>query len=264
MLYIGIYYTGICIYNKTYYLQHKYGQYWMDTNAYDNNKNIYSQLYNTRRAPSTAIFTIDVTTESCQTLCLSYLFGIDKYYCMMQWMQASLALDGISTWWMNLTIWSPFKCKFPVLGIKIPNVVIRRSSDTIITNCELLLYISEVSLKFVPNGIINKTPALVQIMTWRQPGDMPLSEPMVVTLPTHICVTRPQWVNLDWVNKHECVMKKYSWQKPICKWTTKITEDFLYWSVVTIHNCWNCFHMLICVTSPIVNRVLLLTSCTWD
>ena len=31
-------------------------------------------------------------------------------------------------------------------------------------------------------------------MAWRQPGDKPLSEPMMVRLPTHICVTRPQWV----------------------------------------------------------------------
>ena len=32
-------------------------------------------------------------------------------------------------------------------------------------------------------------------MAWRRPGDKPLSEPMMVSLPTHICVTRPQWVN---------------------------------------------------------------------
>ena len=36
---------------------------------------------------------------------------------------------------------------------------------------------------------------LVQIMAWRRPGDKPLSGPMMVKLPTHICVTRPQWVN---------------------------------------------------------------------
>ena len=52
-----------------------------------------------------------------------------------------------------------------------------------------------ISLKFVPNGLINNTPALVQIMAWRRPGDKPLSEPMMVNLLTHICVTRPQWVN---------------------------------------------------------------------
>ena len=50
------------------------------------------------------------------------------------------------------------------------------------------------SLKFVPKGSINNIPALVQIMAWRRPGDKPLSEPMMVCLTTHICVTRPQWV----------------------------------------------------------------------
>ena len=51
------------------------------------------------------------------------------------------------------------------------------------------------SLKFVPKGQINNIPALVQIMAWRRSGDKPLSEPMMVSLMTHICVTRPQWVN---------------------------------------------------------------------
>ena len=43
-------------------------------------------------------------------------------------------------------------------------------------------------------GLINNILALVQIMAWHQPGDKPLSEPMMVRLPTQICVTRPQWV----------------------------------------------------------------------
>ena len=54
----------------------------------------------------------------------------------------------------------------------------------------------KISLKFVPKGPINNIPALVQIMAWRRSGDKPLSEPMMVNLPTHICVTRPQWVKL--------------------------------------------------------------------
>ena len=54
------------------------------------------------------------------------------------------------------------------------------------------------SLKFVPKGPINNTPALVQIKAWRRPGDKPLSEPMMVSLPTHMCVTRPQWVKATW------------------------------------------------------------------
>ena len=52
----------------------------------------------------------------------------------------------------------------------------------------------KISLKFVPNGPINNIPALVQIMAWRRPGDKPLSDEMMVSLLTHICVTRPQWV----------------------------------------------------------------------
>ena len=40
------------------------------------------------------------------------------------------------------------------------------------------------SMKFVPKGPINNIPALFQIMVWRRPGDKPLSEPMVVSLPT--------------------------------------------------------------------------------
>ena len=53
----------------------------------------------------------------------------------------------------------------------------------------------KISLKFVPKVWINNIPALVQIMAWRWPGNKLLSEPMVVSLLTHICITQPQWVN---------------------------------------------------------------------
>ena len=56
----------------------------------------------------------------------------------------------------------------------------------------------KISLNFVPKGPINNIPSLVQIMAWRRPGDKPLSEPVMVSLPTHICVTRPQWVKDKW------------------------------------------------------------------
>ena len=62
-----------------------------------------------------------------------------------------------------------------------------------------------ISRKFVSRGPINKIPALVQIMAWRRPGDKPLSEPMLVFVPTHICVTGPQWVK--W--KHALVAPVY-------------------------------------------------------
>ena len=57
----------------------------------------------------------------------------------------------------------------------------------------------KISLKFVPKSPIDNIPALFQIMAWRQPGNKPLSEAMMVSLLTHICIARAQWV------------KKYIW-----------------------------------------------------
>ena len=70
------------------------------------------------------------------------------------------------------------------------------------------------SLKFVPKGLINNIPALVQIMACRRPGDKPLSGPMMVRLPTHICVTRPQWIN----------------KQPTYNWAMGITEAETKWT----------------------------------
>ena len=53
----------------------------------------------------------------------------------------------------------------------------------------------KISLTFVPKSPIYNIPVLFQIMAWRRPGDKPLSEALMDNLPTHICVTRPQWVN---------------------------------------------------------------------
>ena len=61
----------------------------------------------------------------------------------------------------------------------------------------------KISLRFVPKAPINNIPALVQIMAWHRPGDKPLSEPMVVSLLTHICI----WVNLSYV-----------WPEYLCPW----------------------------------------------
>ena len=54
-------------------------------------------------------------------------------------------------------------------------------------------------LKFVPKGLINSIQALVQIMAWRRSGDKPLSEPMMYSLLTDKCVTRPQWDYLQYI-----------------------------------------------------------------
>ena len=45
----------------------------------------------------------------------------------------------------------------------------------------------------------------VQLTIFQRPGDKPLSEPMMVKLLTHICITRPQWVN-DAYMRHSASM----------------------------------------------------------
>ena len=72
-------------------------------------------------------------------------------------------------------------------------------SQTIISNAFSWMKMFEFRLRFhwilFLRVQLTIFPTLFQIMAWRRPGDKPLSEPMMVRLPTHICVTRPQWVN---------------------------------------------------------------------
>ena len=65
-------------------------------------------------------------------------------------------------------------------------------------NCCILI---KFSLKYVRKGQIDNNPTLVQIMAWRRSGNKPLYEPMSISLPTHICVTGPQWVKMLFCNK---------------------------------------------------------------
>ena len=46
----------------------------------------------------------------------------------------------------------------------------------------------KMPLYFIHNDPINNIQALAQ-MAWRRPDDKPLSEPMIVSLLTHICVS---------------------------------------------------------------------------
>ena len=54
----------------------------------------------------------------------------------------------------------------------------------------------KITVMFVSKCAINNIPALIQIMDWRRPGDKALSEPMMISLTTHVWITRPQWVNI--------------------------------------------------------------------
>ena len=76
---------------------------------------------------------------------------------------------------------------------------------------ENVLISFKTSLKIVPKVPINSIPALVNIMAWCQLGDRPSSEPMMASLLTHICATRPQCVlTTVWLYRHwrECVLKQ--------------------------------------------------------
>ena len=68
-------------------------------------------------------------------------------------------------------------------------------------------FLSKFHWSFVPRGPIKNIPTLVQIMGWHQPGDKPLSEPMMVNLLMHICITRLQWVNM--IKRHERLFYRY-------------------------------------------------------
>ena len=63
----------------------------------------------------------------------------------------------------------------------------------------------KMPLKLLPKFPINNIPALVQIMTWRRPGNKPLSEPMMVIWTTHIWISRHQWVK--WLCRKACLRK---------------------------------------------------------
>ena len=64
----------------------------------------------------------------------------------------------------------------------------------------------EFSLKFIPKGPINNIAALVQIIAWCcLPCDKLLSEPVMVSLLTHICVTRLQRLNQTWKHYFICI-----------------------------------------------------------
>ena len=88
----------------------------------------------------------------------------------------------------------------------------------------------KISLKFVPKGPINNIPALVQIMAWCHSGDKPLYEPKMVSLPTHICVARHQWVD-----------PRFPWNGMICSsskyvtWNLRYHIHIHYWKIMKPH-----------------------------
>ena len=75
----------------------------------------------------------------------------------------------------------------------------------------------KISLKIVPKGPINNIPALVQIMAWRWPSSKPLSELMMVSLLTHICITQLQWVNSVYTGRYMKIFENQILNDYICQ-----------------------------------------------
>ena len=95
-------------------------------------------------------------------------------------------------------------------------------------------------------------------MAWRWPGDKPLSELMMVRLPTHICITQAQWVygcmchtiGLMWQYSDSggCMVVTDGlaqiWHQDICKHHNDIANTFLLiWIIILIK-----FHHILCPT----------------
>ena len=117
------------------------------------------------------------------------------YYCS-EWML---------TWQFQSPGYSSYVAEFCYFNTLKPRQNGRNFAD-VIFKCiflnENVWILIEISLKFVPKCPVNNIPALVQIMAWCRPGDKPLSEPMMVRLLTHICITWPQWVKARSGTKH--------------------------------------------------------------
>ena len=101
------------------------------------------------------------------------------------------------------------------------------------------MYFTEVCSK----APMNNNPTLVQIMAWGRPGDKPLSEQMKVRLPTHICISRPQWVNHLLRVHFTCIgatmwLLKCQWSncKNVGKWITMVCFERWHNHYKTQHN----------------------------
>ena len=100
----------------------------------------------------------------------------------------------------------------------------------------------KISLRFVPNGPINNIPSLVQIMAWRRPGAKPLSEPMLISSPTYICVTRPQWVialkTRRMIFRNKAMCSDVTGVGLILAWYWHIMSHGLFYNVLSLFSAW--------------------------
>ena len=116
-------------------------------------------------------------------------FPADNMLCWFRWwlVAKQVTLPYITQCWLR----SLMPC-----GITRPHSVntlrSRQSGQHFAENIFKCIFLNEnminISRKFVPKGQISNILVLVQIMAWCWPGDKPLSEPMMASLLTHICI----------------------------------------------------------------------------
>ena len=83
----------------------------------------------------------------------------------------------------NFATWPAFTKYF--INTMRPRPNVRHYADNTfkcIFSREKVEILINISLKYVPMVLIDNILSLVQIMAWRQPGDKPLSEAMIVRL----------------------------------------------------------------------------------
>ena len=114
---------------------------------------------------------------------------------------------GCETLKDEATFWRKMPCGLIIMGymlFKILNTLQPRQNGCHFPdNLFKCIFLNEnawvsikISLTFIPKCPINNIPTLAQKMAWHGSGDKPLPEPMMVSLLTHICITRPQCVKI--------------------------------------------------------------------
>ena len=90
---------------------------------------------------------------------------------------------------LYLTLWGPDKMA----------AIFQTTFSNVISGMKMHEFRLKFHCFYFAKSPFNNITALVQAVAWHQPGDKPLSEPRLVSLPTHLCVNRPQWVTLIFI-----------------------------------------------------------------
>ena len=138
------------------------------------------------------------------------------------------------------------------------NAISQTTFSCAFSSMKIAVFFIKFSLKYVRNGPIDNNPALIQIMAWRGSGDKPLSEPMMISLPTHICVTRPQWVKTShtietYFSVQQFCHQVFSCFTIKCKWNSRRTSNASLWEIIWPRLCLLCCLVILtlCAGMPI-------------